>query len=687
MRNLNDIKLNSSNDQVSYKNRSNVQKELLWWKMRASVWRRKYLDLKVQFLEAKKNLSLVSQTNVTFKACAGLLTEYIPELNMTALLKSETSARIASSAKMCWKRVFSPVRAVSDRMGSSLFGFSRRMDGFWEQVKKKWDKKPHPGRQNSGDSKGKLSSKWRRFRKMFSMSNIIGSLKFKDEQQRTQKSLHEDDVTTKGYCEAMPHCKRSNEDSVEKDEDVSYLPPQSKEDTNMSPEKSDNSPPKPIDSDGMDVEILGPNVISLRKRGFKECEMEIAEKDPSSSRLEKKEAKLKERYESFENKMRHQSNKIRKKEEELKRKLGDFELYENKKRKDIESKRENLENKMRKHSNRKRSQERILKKRERKLKNIVKNFEKKFEDAFEKKTKELELKGKNLEKKLKNLIKKNIKERKVLNKEKAKFKERANKLQVKLKRNEEELAKKRKEFKSWNAEMKQKMMQESSSRQHMGEQKLKAKETAMMKKMAEKIKRKEEKLERKESVINIKLDQLRSALRRLVKEEQARTEEIAMINDELRKKQNQVDMMKLFYTSVLKQEKEKHAKAKETVLHMKQRIINLNEMQKEIIKKYKIVQENLAKERKHLDREESITVTHKPTVYCPDQRSCQGLNVKVTDKSTRVPLVFCPDKDNCQGDKSKSRPFEEFDKYFREKNWQWDATQAEVGYKNIIYVT
>ena len=156
-------------------------------------------------------------------------------------------------------------------------------------------------------------------------------------------------------------------------------------------------------------------------------------------------------------------------------------------------------------------------------------------------------------------------------------------------------------------------------------------------------------LQKKEEELKNKVYQLKKALHKLLQEESQKFNEIRKKNKELEQKQKQVDLLKTFYDFGIKNQKEKHEKAKELVWQMKQKVIKLKELYKEILKKYKSVQESLKKKKREEPKEEVAETTYYPTVFCPDQTYCQDANNADVTTDRRLPVVYCPRKDFCAG--------------------------------------
>ena len=698
---------------------SNTAKELLWWKMRAAIWRQKYLNLKVKFLDVQKNLSMAKEQNVTFKTCATLLTRYVPDLNVAA---SETSDRIANGAKMCWRKVLSPVNAVREQMGTGLFTFSQRVDRFWDEMRSKWDKSTwdrntwHKANENE-DVRGKAASKWRKFRKMFAMSNIVGSFGWRKNSKGMIRSNEETENKVrleKEYCKIKTNgvskefIDRWSHDAMIQAEEISYLPPEVEQDNKMAsanvekaePEKenmeNDDTSPETNGTESFEMEPSegsrkNKNLFFVNRREgdvFKPC---TKSDEPSSRQANEKEAKLKQRYEDFENIIRRQSNRRREKERDFKDKMAEFETYQNKKQEEIQKKREILEKKMRYHSNKKRNERAELKRKEEKMERIIGRLQRKFEKIVAKQVKMLERKKRKIEKKLKQSIRKNEKEKRKLGKEKERFRSKMWKIELKMKNSEEELNAKKEEFEKWSKEMKGRLAREQSenfNRRYTEQKKWERKKEKAVRKINDKIQREKDKLERKQYAMNLKIEQLKSALRKLLQEENQKAEEIKKKDDELRMRHSQVEMIKLYYAGSLQQEKIKQEEAKQLVWQMKQRVIKLKEVHDEILKKYKVIQEKLSEERQKLKMEEvkhEKFASYYPKVYCPDQNYCHGLNVKgesylkVTSNGANEPnVVFCPKKDFCNGYGGLQHQFEEVYKMFDRKNWQRESQPEEV---------
>ena len=638
MQMINAQKQSENRNVSSTANQSVADKELLWWRMRTAVWRRKYLDLKVKFIDAEKELAR-GKANITFKACTGLLTRFIPELNVTSLLATN---RIATGAKICWRKVVNPVKVVGERMGSGLYGLSRKVDGFWAVIKSKWTK---DGKEK--DRSVKMTSKWRNFRRMFRMSNIIGSFGSR------KSGVKHEGLKDKPYCEKNPvsFAKDRPEGWTRDDkiqERVTYPLPQSAD----------------------DLDEANDSIVDGRREqrededdSFKPCSNNVGE-DYHHSKVALNTGKrdLGEK-EEIGNQF-HMNPEIE--VEKLREKLSQMEKYQDKRRGDLRIKQEILEKKMRHHSNKKRKERSMLKKREQKLKRKMKRVHEKLEKMFERKIKELKSKNKNIQNELKKGIEMNKKEKETLDTERAKFREKVVDIQEKLRNAEEELQRRRTNFDKWNEEMRTKIVRENAhgiSKRYSEEKKFKRKHQKLVKKMKEKIERQKGKLEMKEKAISSKVEQLRSVLRRLMKEEKVKYEQMKKKDEELKSKENQVEMVKLFYEENLKREKEKHAEAKEMVWQMKQRVIKLKEIHDEILRKYKNVQQKLSLEREKLTVEGRKTAIYYPTVYCPDQNSCRGRTIVKGYAYTNViegstPSVFCPSKDSCSGQGSTQKPDE-----------------------------
>eukprot|EP00112_Aurelia_sp_Birch-Aquarium-sp1_P000831 Seg1079.13 transcript_id=Seg1079.13/GoldUCD/mRNA.D3Y31 product="hypothetical protein" protein_id=Seg1079.13/GoldUCD/D3Y31 len=716
MRNSEATKKNTDNNTKKENNsQSNTAKELLWWKMRAAIWRQKYLSLKVQFLDAQKNLSMAKEQNVTFKTCAGLFTRYVPDLNVAA---SETSDRIANGAKMCWRKVLSPVNAVREQMGTGLFTFSGRVDRFWDEMRSKWDKSTwdrstwHKAQENE-DVRGKAASKWRKFRKMFAMSNIVGSFGWRKSKgmKRSNEESEKKVRSEKEYCKIKTNgvskefIERWSHDAKIKAEEISYLPPELEQENKMASAKAeperenmenDDSASETNGTESLETEPSegsrkNKNLVFVDRRGsdvFKPC----TKSDESSSRQpSEKEAKLKQRFEDFENIIRRQSNRRREKERDFKDKMADFETYQNKKQDEIQKKREILEKKMRHHSNKKRNEKELLKRKEEKMERIIGRLQRKFEKMVAKQVKMLERKKRRIEKRLTQSIRKNEKEKRKLGKEKERFRSKMRKIELKMRSSQEEFNARKEEFEGWSKEMKGKLAREQSenfNRRYTEQQKWEKKKEKAVRKINDKIQREHDKLERKKYAMNVKIEQLRSALRKLLQEENQKAEEIKKKDDELRMRHSQVEMIKLYYAGSLQQEKIKQGEAKQLVWQMKQRVIKLKEVHDEILRKYKIIQEKLSEERQKLKKEEvkrERVAFYYPKVYCPDQKYCQGLHVKgesyakVTSDGVNEPnVVFCPKKDFCNGYGGLQHQFEEVYRMFDRKNWQGERQQEEV---------
>ena len=661
---MQNIKIQKRNENRNYSataNQSTCNKELLWWKMRTAVWRRKYLDLKVKLIDSEKELARKRGANITFKACTGLLTRYIPELNVTALLATN---RIASGAKICWRKVVNPVKVVGEQMGSGLYGLSRKVDGFWAVIKSKWSK-------GGNEQDRPITSKWRKFRRMFRMSNIVGSFV-----SRKGASKH-GGKGEKPYCEKNPVSyanefkERWSYDGKNQENEVSYPAPQAgKKRVIKTVENLD---------DGSGTKAEGSKRQVNDDEEFRPC-LKKADKyryySELISNIEKRE--LKQGKEPGNIAHSNAESEL----EELRQKVEELE-YRERKRDDLRKKRDILEKKMRHHSNKKRQEKRMLKKQELKLKRKMERLHKKFQKVFEKKVIELKSKKRFMQEELKKGIEMNKKEKKSLDKERLKFSGKVEEIQEKLRAAEEGLQRRRANFEKWSEEMRTKIVRENAqefSKRYNEEQKLKLKHHKLVEKMKEKIERQKGKLEMKERAMNIKVEQLRSVLRRLLLEEQVKYDEMQKKDRELRSKENQIKMVKLFYADNLKREKEKHAEAKEMVWQMKQRVIKLKEIHDDILRKYKSIREKLSNEREKLKLEEEETEIYYPTVYCPDQASCKGKTVVKGYAYTKVskgssPTVFCPNKDSCNG-KDGNEKASEFQTFLKMKNL--DDSDSEV---------
>ena len=626
---------------------SNMSKEMLWWKMRTAVWRRKYLDLKVMVLRSQ-NAS--RKDNITFKACAGLLTRYIPELNVTALLEGN---RIAKGAKMCWKKVLSPVKVVGQQMGSGLYGFSRKVDGLWKEMKTKWNKPWSNGKQASEDVSGKMTSKWRNFRRMFRLSNIVGSFGAK------KYPFGENEEPQERYCPRSPVRAKS------KAHGVTYPPPEgsktARAELTCAPERA-----VPVAKDGGDYqEDENPLPCSREDHGDKFVRKQgVGEVKDTEEYGDKDGGK------------------------DLKAKEAEFERYQKARRNDLKMKREILEKKMRQHSNKKRKEKDVIKKKEKKLERTMKKLHSRFERVFDMRVKELKTKRKAMEKKLKKNIEKNKRERERLDKERKTFTRQVTRIQSSLREAENTLQQRKAEFEKWSKETRGKMARESAegvSRRFSEEVNVKRKHHKDVEKMKAKMKRQEAKMESKNRGLNVKVEQLRSALRRLLREEDLKQEQIKKTNDELRVKENQVEMVKQFYADSLKREKEKHEQAKDLVRQMEQRVLVLKDMHEHVLQKYKSVQERLSSEIEKLKSGASKTGNHKPSIYCPDQNSCdERVEVKRQEYSEATegpaPSVFCPKKDSC----SRNEILNEYEEFFKRKVWG-DADSEVIRFHFQIY--
>jgi len=361
-------------------NQSTSDKELIWWKMRTAVWRRKYLDIKVKYIQAEKEFTRRRNANITFKACTGLLTRYIPDLNVTALLATN---RIATGAKICWTKVVNPVKVVGQKVGSGFYGLSRKVDGFWTVIKSKWNKAG-----NDQDRPIKLTSKWRNFRRMFRMSNIIGSFGSRESEDKHRRQ------SEKPYCEKNPvnypieFPGISNEGETQEHK-VSYPAPKS------------GKPKVEKTSENLDdVEVTDEVEATVNKlKESVEHSDKVIRLRPCPRRA------YSERYDSKEVlsggtrdlKRRDRPGNTKIESEPLWKKVDDSVKPRDRGQDDLLKKREILEKKMRYHSNKSRQQRRMLKIQERKMERLRKDFER----VFDRKVNELKEKKKKMRKELK----------------------------------------------------------------------------------------------------------------------------------------------------------------------------------------------------------------------------------------------------------------------------------------------
>ena len=658
---------NQSTASQSGANQSASEKELLWWKMRTAVWRRKYLDIKVKYIQAEKEFTRRKNANITFKACTGLLTRYIPDLNVTALLATN---RIATGAKICWGKMVNPVKVVGQKVGSGFYGLSRKVDGFWAVIKSKWNKAG-----NVQDRPIKLTSKWRNFRRMFRMSNIIGSFGSRGSEDKHREQ------SEKPYCEKNPvnypneFPGRWNEGETQEHK-VSYPAPNSGE------RKVENASDNPDDIEVTDeVEVTVTKVKASAQHTDKVIGPRPCPRKAYSERYDPQQVSS---LEAPDLKRRDWPRNLEIEVEQLLKKADDSTKRRERGEADLFTKREILEKKMRYHSNKSRQQRRMLKILERKLKRKMERLHKEFEKVFERKVNELKEKKKIMRKELKSSIEMNRKEKENLDKEKTEFREKMKKIQRKMKRAEEKLQKRRASFDVWSEEIRKKIVRETAHRinkRYNEEQKLKIKHRKLVKKLKEKIQRRKSKLEAKEHALNMKVEKLRSALRRLLQEEGLKSEETKKKNKELQIKEKQLSMVKLFYVENLKREKQKHAQAKEMLKNMKQTIITLKEMHDDVLEKYKEVQKKLSNEGEKLKSEQRKNEIYYPTVYCSDQNSCMGkakakkyAHSEMTEGVS--PSVFCPRKDSCRDKEDVFQAFEGFQTFLKRNQWTDGGTKV-----------
>ena len=642
--------------------------------MRTAVWRQSYLDLKVKFNHAQKTLTQRRNDSITFKACTGFLTRYIPDLNVTRFLANSS---IATGAKLCWQKVLRPVKVVGEQVGSGLYGFSRKVDGFWVGIKSKWGKAGNDNKNHVHSVHGKLTSKWRRFKEMVRMSNIVCSF------GSGQNVVTRKEKGDKAYCSKNPI-------SLAKHFDYSwnYRGKVQAKDTSYPTSKASRgrATKQAIDSD--EIESRGPCLSSTNQRESRGKEPIELRPCPGKAKLvttrENKELKSTDGAE-LEKKMDAKGDI-----EELKQKMREFKNFD-KDRKDYLKKREIVEKKMRYYSNKRRDEKQLFRKRKRQLEKKIKRILGKFESVFEIKMHELKNKKRKMEKELKKRIQMNKEEKKRLDEDRRIFALKVKDIEQKLHNAEAEQQQRRADFEKLNEDITRNILRQNAERFNMRyneERKLKQKHLKLVEKMREEINKYKVKLQMKKQAMILRMEQLRSTLRRLLQEENVKQRKMKKIKEKLNLAESREGMVKLFYAENLKMEKENHARAKDMVWQMKRRMKKLEAVHDEIQEKYKKLKGKLGKEKENPESEESKTEKFYPSVYCPDQNSCKG-NIKVNGHAyTRTShsstfTVFCPGKESCRDKVVVKQNTDGF--YEPLKMEQWNTADSKVMYKlNIL---
>eukprot|EP00794_Sanderia_malayensis_P009847 gene9847-10857_t len=637
------------------RNATDLENEMFWWKMRTTMWRRKYLDLKVEMIRQRKKYSLIKAKNATFKSCTRLLTQYFPDVDVQTLLKSNAGEKLTTSAKMCWKRVLSPVEIMKEKMKDGIVYFGKNVDDAWGRIKGNWDENT---KATKGDSvKERLSSKLRRFRKVFSISNIVGSSLWRKNVNKegkeifTKKEDDDDRLKESGglYCNGDSKIPKDFSKrwqfSSRKEEQVSYPTPIAKEEDKqklveqlVNEDKTEEQPNSSFEDEvGFASDTLP--IKPCKDKVFKKAMVNPALQEKGEDHLMKKIRYLEKKIKAYSLK-----------EEKDGEKLRELESFKEEKEKIYQQKKRILEEKMRKNSNKYRKEQSLLKDKEEEMKKVVWKLQKDFEILLADGVTKMKNKNRNLKRELKSFKKQNKRQNQKLKsankKLKAELKRDANMIENMNRKFQEE----KERLVKWKETEKEKLMREMASKWSLHEQekiKWKQRKDALVSKIHKLMKSKHEKLMEKERQLNNKIDALKKALNKLLREEHQKFEEIREKNRVLKQTQVQVEMIKLFYTTGLRKEKEKLQRSETLMKEMKEKTEKLERLYHEIMQKYKSVQGELNRKKPKTENEKSFHKIYYPTVYCPDQKYCQGDEDDHMSGEYKPPSVYCPRKDFC----------------------------------------
>ena len=417
-----------------------LQKEVYWWKLKAVEWRKKYTRALGKLKQTEDETISRSNSSLSLKKCVGLLTRYLPDINITDLFKADSRDKISIDAKTYFSKVVAPVKVVRDRVRDGWFIFGKKVDSTWNKLKQNWAKSKYTDYTPKSTEGTKIPLTWQRFRKVFAMSNLVSNFKKWKSQAKQRytdsKKNEKDEEDDVDYCDIK--ASATNSGSAEYFKTSSHVAPQvsyphaekriATAPTVTFPEPSSEVVEKFGEPEDSEASVRSDGGISklwqfdkthriMEEKLRKQSNKRRQQKDLLKETIEKFQGKqqgLRRTRELLERKLREQSNKIRQSKHELKKTeqwrleiaeaLKDFDNQRTEEKEELKKKLERFEKKLRDHSNKKRREVNILKEEANKVHESVAKAAKKQEqlrDGYENKLRANSNKIRNEKRKLK----------------------------------------------------------------------------------------------------------------------------------------------------------------------------------------------------------------------------------------------------------------------------------------------